>query len=111
MIADRQLWKVPKEVTIRSMHFEALFKMGLRFKNRFWERVTPSPTAGGQSTSQPPTSPSAGWSTRPTVFVIETARSNQGPGVCARLRLDDGRDSLVATFSNGAQKPRALLLS
>ena len=49
MIADRPRWSVPKELAIRSMHFEALYKMGLRFKTRFWERVDANPTQGGQS--------------------------------------------------------------
>ncbi|KAN0131988.1 amine oxidase [Lactarius tabidus] len=54
MIADRPLWSVPKELAIRSMHFEALFKMGLRFKTRFWERVPNDSTEGGQSTTDFP---------------------------------------------------------
>ena len=56
MIADRPRWSTRKELAIRSMHFEALFKMGLRFKTRFWERVVadPGPTKGGQSTTDLP---------------------------------------------------------
>ena len=54
MIADRPHWSIPKELAIRSMHFEALFKMGLRFKTRFWERVPDDPTKGGQSTTDFP---------------------------------------------------------
>ena len=54
MIADRPRWSIPKELAIRSMHFEALYKMGLRFKTRFWERVGPKPTRGGQSTTDLP---------------------------------------------------------
>ena len=54
MIADRPRWSIPKELAIRSMHFEALYKMGLRFKTRFWERVAPKPTQGGQSTTDLP---------------------------------------------------------
>ncbi|KAI0300499.1 flavin-containing amine oxidoreductase-domain containing protein [Multifurca ochricompacta] len=54
MIADRPRWSIPKEVAIRSMHFEALYKMGLRFKTRFWERVAPKSTRGGQSTTDLP---------------------------------------------------------
>lgn len=80
MIADQQLWKVPMEVVIHSMYFEALFKLGpgLRSKNRFWERVTPSPTAGGQSTSDLPIR----WAVYlSNGIVTETARSNQGLGV------------------------------
>lgn len=38
MIADRPKWDHAKEMAIRGMHFEPLYKMGLRFKTRFWER-------------------------------------------------------------------------
>lgn len=54
MIADRPRWSIPKELAIRSMHFEALYKMGLRFKTRFWERVAAKSTQGGQSTTDLP---------------------------------------------------------
>ncbi|KAI9465781.1 putative L-amino acid oxidase [Lactarius psammicola] len=54
MIADRPRWSIPKELAIRSMHFEALYKMGLRFKTRFWERVGPKSMQGGQSTTDLP---------------------------------------------------------
>lgn len=54
MIVDRPRWSVEKEMAIRSMHFEALYKMGLRFKTRFWERVEPNPSVGGQSTTDLP---------------------------------------------------------
>ncbi|KAH9042564.1 hypothetical protein EDB85DRAFT_1885828 [Lactarius pseudohatsudake] len=54
MIADRPRWGIPKELAIRSMHFEALYKMGLRFKTRFWERVGPKSMQGGQSTTDLP---------------------------------------------------------
>jgi monoamine oxidase len=47
IMVDRPRWGVPKEMAIRSVHFEAQYKMGLRFKTRFWERVTPRPTRGG----------------------------------------------------------------
>ncbi|OCL05350.1 hypothetical protein AOQ84DRAFT_366717 [Glonium stellatum] len=54
MIADCPRWSVNKEVAIRSMHFEALYKMGMRFKTRFWERVKPKASEGGQSTTDLP---------------------------------------------------------
>ncbi|KAH9177715.1 flavin-containing amine oxidoreductase-domain containing protein [Lactarius sanguifluus] len=54
MIADRPRWSIPKELAIRSMHFEALYKMGLRFKTRFWERVGLKSMQGGQSTTDLP---------------------------------------------------------
>ena len=51
--------------------------MGLRFKNRFWERIT-IPTAGDQSTTDLPIS----WAVYPpNGIVTETARSKQEPGV------------------------------
>ncbi|KAI1502605.1 hypothetical protein F5X99DRAFT_407891 [Biscogniauxia marginata] len=54
MIAERPSWSVGKEMAIRSMHFEALYKMGMRFKERFWEKMGPSPSEGGQSTTDLP---------------------------------------------------------
>ncbi|KAJ7896117.1 hypothetical protein B0H13DRAFT_2234518 [Mycena leptocephala] len=55
MIADRDRWPMDKEMALRAMHFEPLYKMGLRFKTRFWERVGPNgPSEGGQSTTDLP---------------------------------------------------------
>lgn len=54
MITERPHWSVEKEMAIRSIHFEALYKMGMRFKTRFWERVQPKPSEGGQSTTDLP---------------------------------------------------------
>lgn len=54
VIINRPRWSVDKEMAIRSMHFEALYKIGMRFKTRFWERVKESPCAGGQSTTDLP---------------------------------------------------------
>ena len=54
MIAERPAWSEKKELAIRSIHFESLFKMGLRFKTRFWERVGEIPCCGGQSTTDLP---------------------------------------------------------
>lgn len=54
MIADRPRWGLKKEIAIRALHFEPLYKMGLRFKTRFWEHVTPRPSLGGQSTTDLP---------------------------------------------------------
>ena len=36
------------------MHFEPLYKMGLRFKTRFWERVQTGASLGGQSATDMP---------------------------------------------------------
>ncbi|KAK3356658.1 hypothetical protein B0T25DRAFT_603183 [Lasiosphaeria hispida] len=54
MIVHRPRWEPKKEMAIRAIHFEPLYKMGLRFKTRFWERVTPRPSVGGQSTTDLP---------------------------------------------------------
>ena len=54
MIPNRPAWSERKEYAIRSMHFEPLYKMGLRFKTRFWERVGSMACKGGQSTTDLP---------------------------------------------------------
>jgi monoamine oxidase len=46
-------WSPTKMQAIRSMHFEPLYKIGLRFQSRFWEQTSP-PSKGGQSTSDLP---------------------------------------------------------
>ncbi|THH09404.1 hypothetical protein EW146_g8691 [Bondarzewia mesenterica] len=89
MIADRPTWSPRKEMAIRSMHFESLYKMGLRFKTRFWEKE-PMPlnrpkilrywgsgpvqlmTKGGQSTTDLPIR----WIVYPSNGI-----GDQGPGV------------------------------
>ncbi|MFY0583884.1 flavin monoamine oxidase family protein [Cystobacter fuscus] len=47
-------WK--KEWAIRAFHFEPLFKIGLRFKSRFWEdeEISLYPAKGGQSITDLP---------------------------------------------------------
>jgi monoamine oxidase len=52
MIATPQ-WSPTKTQAIRSMHFEPLYKIGLRFKTRFWEQL-PQAAMGGQSSSDLP---------------------------------------------------------
>ncbi|KAJ6602349.1 hypothetical protein B0H10DRAFT_661175 [Mycena sp. CBHHK59/15] len=55
MIVDRPTWPTDKEMAIRSMHFEPLYKMGLRFRTRFWEHIKPNvPSEGGQTTTDLP---------------------------------------------------------
>ncbi|KAK7020733.1 hypothetical protein VNI00_013131 [Paramarasmius palmivorus] len=56
MLVDRPRWDVPKELAIRSMSFEPFYKMGLRFKTRFWEQLENEdrPSMGGQSTTDLP---------------------------------------------------------
>jgi monoamine oxidase len=46
-------WSVTKMQAIRSMHFEPLYKIGMRFRTRFWEKVS-RPSFGGQSISDLP---------------------------------------------------------
>jgi Flavin containing amine oxidoreductase len=72
MIADRPAWSRNKELAIRSMHFESLYKMGLRFKTRFWERVSSIPCNGGQSTTDLPIR----WIVYPSYGI-----GDDGPGV------------------------------
>ncbi len=43
-------WSAPKTQAIRTMHYEPLYKIGMRFKTRFWEQV-PRASKGGQSVS------------------------------------------------------------
>ncbi|KAI1323894.1 hypothetical protein F5Y16DRAFT_424545 [Xylariaceae sp. FL0255] len=50
-IVDRPQWSFMKEQAIRGSHFEPLYKIGLHFRTRFWERSTRSPCFGGQSTT------------------------------------------------------------
>ncbi|ETW83664.1 hypothetical protein HETIRDRAFT_62302 [Heterobasidion irregulare TC 32-1] len=70
MIADRSRWSPAKELAIRSMHFEPLYKMGMRFKTRFWERG--SANRGGQSATDLPIR----WIVYPSNGIGEN-----GPGV------------------------------
>lgn len=49
-ISHRPCWSFMKEQAIRSVHYEPLYKMGLRFRTRFWEKG-PHPFLGGQSTT------------------------------------------------------------
>ncbi|THH15392.1 hypothetical protein EW146_g5074 [Bondarzewia mesenterica] len=71
MLVDRPLWSPDKEMAIRSMHFESLFKMGMRFKRRFWELESPT-TKGGQSTTDLPIR----WIVYPSNGI-----GDEGPGV------------------------------
>lgn len=50
-IVDRPTWSFMKEQSIRGTHFEPLYKMGLHFRSRFWERSAATPMFGGQSTT------------------------------------------------------------
>ena len=50
-ITDRPKWSFRKEQALRGAHYEPLYKIGLRFKTRFWERSVTNPCFGGQSTT------------------------------------------------------------
>ncbi|KAI1109312.1 hypothetical protein F5Y14DRAFT_458285 [Nemania sp. NC0429] len=50
-IVDRPRWSFMKEQSIRGTHYEPLYKIGLHFRTRFWERSTVNPCFGGQSTT------------------------------------------------------------
>lgn len=49
-IVDRPRWSFMKEQSIRGTHFEPLYKIGLHFRTRFWEKSS-TPALGGQSTT------------------------------------------------------------
>jgi len=72
VIHNRPAWSERKECAIRSMHFESLYKMGLRFSTRFWERVDSMACRGGQSTTDLPIR----WIVYPSNGIGE-----EGPGV------------------------------
>lgn len=64
-------WSPPKTHAIRALHFEPLYKIGLRFKARFWEQVK-RPARGGQSITDLPSR----WFVYPSYGIGE-----DGPGV------------------------------
>jgi monoamine oxidase len=64
-------WPVTKMQAIRSMHFEPLYKIGMRFRTRFWEKVA-RPSLGGQSISDLPMR----WCVYPSYGI-----GTEGPGV------------------------------
>lgn len=47
-ITERPTWEFMKEQSVRSAHYEPLYKMGIHFRTRFWEHGT-RPCFGGQS--------------------------------------------------------------
>ncbi|EXX60758.1 hypothetical protein RirG_176990 [Rhizophagus irregularis DAOM 197198w] len=64
-------WSPDKMHAIRALHFEPLYKIGLRFKTRFWEKVSP-PSKGGQSITDLPSR----WFVYPSYGI-----GDNGPGV------------------------------
>ncbi|KAL8737228.1 MAG: hypothetical protein Q9181_001882 [Wetmoreana brouardii] len=51
MIQQRPRWTFLKEQSLRGIHYEPLYKIGIHFKTRFWEQVPSRPSFGGQSTT------------------------------------------------------------
>lgn len=49
-IQERPKWSFMKEQSIRGIHYEPLYKIGLHFRTRFWEQSS-RPSFGGQSTT------------------------------------------------------------
>lgn len=70
MISTPQ-WSPDKMHAIRALHFEPLYKIGLRFETRFWEKIDP-PSQGGQSISDLPSR----WCVYPSYGI-----GDSGPGV------------------------------
>lgn len=64
-------WSAAKTHAIRALHFEPLYKIGLRFTSRFWEAATP-PARGGQSITDLPSR----WFVYPSYGI-----GDDGPGV------------------------------
>ena len=50
-VVERPKWSFLKEQAIRGAHYEPLYKIGLHFRTRFWERTSFNPCFGGQSTT------------------------------------------------------------
>ena len=53
MIPEKPLWPVELHNSLHSIHYLPLYKIGLRFKNRFWEKC-PRPSKGGKSITDLP---------------------------------------------------------
>ena len=54
MICKKPLWPVALRHALRAIPFLPMFKMGLRFKRRFWEFPQVRPSKGGESISDLP---------------------------------------------------------
>lgn len=67
----RPVWSPAKTHAIRALHFEPLYKIGLRFKTRFWEKTAP-PAKGGQTITDLPSR----WFVYPSYGI-----GDEGPGV------------------------------
>lgn len=64
-------WSPAKTHAIRALHFEPLYKIGMRFKTRFWEKLQ-TPAKGGQSITDLPSR----WFVYPSYGI-----GDPGPGV------------------------------
>lgn len=47
-------WPVELHTALRATHFQPLYKIGMRFKSRFWEREDLRPSRGGQTVTDLP---------------------------------------------------------
>lgn len=54
MIPNRPTWSVEVEHGLRAINFQPLYKIGLRFKSRFWEEDRLRASKGGQSITDLP---------------------------------------------------------
>lgn len=72
MIPEKPKWPVALDHGFRSIHFQPLYKIGLRFKSRFWEREGLRASKGGQSTTDLPSR----WVVYPSYGI-----GDQGKGV------------------------------
>lgn len=64
-IVDRPIWSFMKEQAIRGAHYEPLYKIGLHFRTRFWERTDKSPASADRAQR---TSASAGSCTHRMIW-------------------------------------------
>ena len=67
-------WPLELQAGFRSIHFQLLYKIGLRFKSRFWEREEVGPSLGGQLISDLP----CRWVVYPSYGI-----GDKGKGACA----------------------------
>ena len=70
MIPDKPQWPVALEHGLRSINFQPLYKIGLRFKSRFWERKDLRPSHGGQSITDLP----GRWLVYPSYGIGDTGK-------------------------------------
>ena len=70
MIPNRPRWSVNFEHCLRSINFQPLYRLGLRFNSRFWEREDLRPSKGGQSITDLPSR----WVVYPSYGIGDTGK-------------------------------------